>query len=92
MKTKIPKFKSLEEERKFWDTHSITEFMNEFTPAKITFTKPKRKLVSIRLDTEQIESLRQVASHKGIGYLSLIRYWISERIAKEDKTPRPSHN
>lgn len=88
MKSRIPKFKSLEEERKFWDTHSITEFIDELEPAKVEFRRPKKKLISLRLETQQIESLKKVASHKGLGYLSLLRYWITERLSKEHK---PSH-
>lgn len=81
---RIPKFKSLEEERKFWDTHDITEFLGELKPVKVEFKRPKKRLVSLRLDTQQIQSLKEIASHKGLGYLSLIRYWISERISKEN--------
>ena len=83
MKSRIPKFKSLEAERKFWDTHSITDFMDELKPAKVEFVKPKKKLISVRLDTNQIGSLKEIASRKGLGYLSLIRFWISERLSKE---------
>src|ERR1700690_1179561 len=48
---KIPKFKSLEAERVFWDTHSITEFLDELKPVKVEFSRPKKKLISIRLET-----------------------------------------
>lgn len=87
---RIPKFKSLEEERKFWNTHSITDFLDELKPVKVEFAKPKKKLISIRLETPQIESLKQIASRKGLGYLSLIRYWISERLSKEHR-PHLAH-
>lgn len=85
MKKRIPKFKSLEEERKFWDTHSVTEFLDELRPVKVEFTRPRKKLISLRLDVPQIESLKQIAAHKGLGYLSLIRYWINERLSKEHR-------
>ena len=91
MKKQIPKFKSLEEERRFWDTHSITEFIDKLKPVKMEFIRPKKKLISLRLDTPQIESLKEIASHKGLGYLSLIRYWISERLSKEHH-PRLAHH
>ena len=83
MKNKIPKFKTLEAERDFWDTHSITDFMNTLKPVKVEFIRPKKKLISLRLDAPQIESLKEIASHKGLGYLSLIRHWISERLSQE---------
>ena len=85
MKTRIPKFKSLEEERKFWDTHSVTDFLDEFKPAKVKFIKPKKKLVSIRLDADQIEALKSAAVEQGLGYLSLIRVWISQCLKKEHR-------
>ena len=86
MSKRIPKFKSLEEERRFWDTHSITEFLDELKPVKIQFAKPKKKLISLRLEIPQIQSIKEIASHKGLGYLSLLRYWITERLSREHKT------
>lgn len=82
---KIPKFRTLEGERKFWDTHSITDFMDELKPTEVEFVKPKKKLISLRLDAPQIASLKEIASRKGLGYLSLIRYWITERLSQEHK-------
>ncbi|HAH21534.1 MAG TPA: hypothetical protein DCL49_11605 [Candidatus Omnitrophica bacterium] len=72
MKNKIPKFKSLEEERRFWDSHSISDYADELKPAKVKFVRPKKKLISLRLDTPQIESLKEIASRKGLGYLCKI--------------------
>lgn len=87
MKNKIPKFKSLEEERKFWDTHDITEFADELKPARVEFVRPKKKLISLRLETRQIETLKHIASGKGLGYLSLIRLWVTERLSREHLRP-----
>jgi len=92
MKRKIPKFKSLEQERKFWDTHSVTEFLDELKPVKMKFVRPKKKLISLRLDTSQIESVKEVASHKGLGYLSLIRNWIAERLSREYRFLHSHHS
>jgi hypothetical protein len=38
-KSRIPKFKSREEEVRFWDTHDFTDYMKEFTPVKVWFAK-----------------------------------------------------
>jgi CopG antitoxin of type II toxin-antitoxin system len=32
---KIPKFKSKDEEAKFWDTHSFADYWDEFKPVDI---------------------------------------------------------
>ena len=92
MNAKIPKFKSLEEERRFWDSHSITEFMDELKPVKVEFVRPKKKLISLRLDTPQIASLKKIASSRGLGYLSLIRSWITERLSKEHRASHTHTN
>jgi len=42
MKTKdqkIPKFKSIAEETKYWETHSIAEHLREFKPTKVRFKR-----------------------------------------------------
>ena len=84
-KTKIPKFKSGREEARFWETHDVTDFLNELNPVKnkITFPKPQRRLVSMRLPESEIMGLKQVASRKGIGYLTLIRMWVTEKLLVE---------
>ena len=83
-KSKIPKFRSEKEEAEFWDTHSSTEFLDEFKPAHLDFSKAKR-LVSMRLDDKQIEELKKVAAKKGIGYLTMVRMWITERLEQESR-------
>ncbi len=42
-----------------------------------------KKLISVRFDNETIESLKTVARTKGIGYQTLIRIWVNERLAQE---------
>ena len=88
MKNKIPKFKSLEEERRFWDNHSTADFLNELTPVNIKFVRPKKKLISLRLDTPHLARLKEIAATRGIGYLTLMRMWILERLSREH---RPAH-
>ena len=39
MKSAIPTFATHEEEAAFWDTHEITEFLDELTPVKVRFAK-----------------------------------------------------
>ena len=80
----IPRFRSEAEEARFWDTHDSTEFLDEFTPAKVTFVRPKPKmLVSVRIAKPEVELLRRVAARKGLGYGSLIRMWLRERLLTE---------
>ncbi len=88
---KIPKFNTEEEEVNFWDNHSLDEFNEDLTLAEnVKFAKPPKKLVSLRLDSQQIEILKKIATGKGIGYLTLVRMWITEKLKEEITSKRIS--
>lgn len=91
-KSRIPKFKSEEEEANFWDTHDTTEFLDELKEVhNIKFIKPRKRLISVRMDETQIKPLKEIAAAKGIGYLTLIRMWIAERLSRERRSLRTHH-
>ena len=77
---RIPKFKSEEEERRFWETHEIIPYEPGLKKVRITFSKPRKRLISLRLDETQLARLKELASKKGIGYQTMIRIWIQERL------------
>jgi predicted DNA binding CopG/RHH family protein len=79
---KIPKFKSEKEEAEFWATHDSTDYLKETKEVRVEFTRPKKKLVSLRLDEKTIKELKKIATSKGIGYLELIRMWVLEHLNK----------
>ena len=88
---KIPKFNTEEEEVEFWDNHSLDEFNEDLTLAEdVKFAKSRKKLVSLRLDSQQIEILKKIATGKGIGYLTLVRMWITEKLKEEITSKRIS--
>jgi predicted DNA binding CopG/RHH family protein len=82
---KIPQFASEQEEAEFWATHDATEFLDETEPVNTTFVdaRPPKKQISLRLDPEVIEQLKVIAARKGIGYQTLIRMWVMERMGQE---------
>jgi len=79
---KIPKFKSEKEEAEFWASHDSTDFLDETKEVKVKFVRPKKKLVSLRLDEKTIKELKKLAQKKGIGYLELVRMWVLENLGK----------
>ena len=82
---RLPKFKDEREEAEFWDTHDSTEFLEETEPVDVAFVdaRPPKKQISLRLDPDVIERLKAIAARKGIGYQTLIRMWVMERLAQE---------
>jgi predicted DNA binding CopG/RHH family protein len=79
---KIPKFKSEKEEADFWATHDSSDYLTGTKELKVQFIRPKKRLVSLRLDEKTIKELKKIANSKGIGYLELVRMWVLENLNK----------
>jgi len=81
-KSRIPTFKTIEEEAAFWDTHSSEDFADELTPVEdVKFVKARsRKALTVRVDEETFEELTREASEKGIGPSTLARMVILEHL------------
>lgn len=79
-KSKIPEFKSIQEEAKFWDTHSFADYWDEFRPVRVQFAKNLSEGVTVRFDPVTSNKLRVEAHQKGIGPTTLIRMWVLERL------------
>ncbi len=98
-KRKLPNFKSREEEAKFWDTHSMTDYLDELQPADDVFTlapslaekireRSKTRAISLRLPQWVIDGAKRVAKKKGVGYQVLINTWIAEALQREARLSR----
>lgn len=83
--SKIPRFANEQEEAEFWATHNSTKYLDDTEPVDVTFVdaRPSKKQISLRLDANTIEELKAVAQRRGIGYQTLIRMWVMERLAQE---------
>ncbi len=82
---KIPKFKNEEEERKFWFTHSSTDYVDWNKAEKVVFPnlKPSNKVISLRLPESLLSELKLLANQKDVPYQSLIKIFLFERVQKE---------
>jgi len=64
---KLPKFKNLEEERQFWDSHDSTDYLDDFKVAKdVVFVRPKKEVISLRLDPKIVRKLKELADEEGL--------------------------
>lgn len=72
----MKKKKEIRYRAKDWDDSRAVEVLPEKTSVGIS--------TSIRLPAEMIQKLRKVARKKGgIGYQTLLKIWIAERLDKE---------
>jgi len=84
---KIPKFKTNEEAARFWETHSFQDYYRDVKEAEIKFIRRPKKTVALRLDPVDIKSVERIAEHKGLSYTALLRMWIKEHLANEERYP-----
>lgn len=85
MKKKIPIFKSEVEERRFWQNHDSSEYIdwNEAEDVVLPRLKPSTRKISIRLPESMIEELKVLANKRDVPYQSLLKIFLSERINSE---------
>jgi len=93
-KHKLPHFKS-EEEANFWNTHSITDYLDQLeevndvfvlAPAlarKIRERSARNKMISIRLAEWELKKSKEIAHKKNVPYQTLMRSWIDQGIRRE---------
>ena len=82
-KTKpVPVFKSEAEERKFWETHDSTDYIDwsKASPARFPNLKPSTTAISIRLPSGLLEQIKIAANKRDVPYQSLIKMWLEEKI------------
>jgi len=81
----LPKFKSEDEERKFWETADSTKYIDwpQGKPRKLVALKPSLRTISLRLPVSMIEDLKLLANQRDVPYQSLLKVFLAERLAKE---------
>jgi len=80
-KNEIPDFKTIEEARKFWETHSLADFADELEEADdVHFVKRNNLLISLDLEREDLRRLYHLAKEKGTKVNNLIALWVKERL------------
>jgi predicted DNA binding CopG/RHH family protein len=84
-KKQIPRFRSEEDERKFWSKNDSTEFIDWQSGQKRKFPtlKPSLRTISLRLPLSMIEDLKILANKRDVPYQSLLMIFLAERLEKE---------
>lgn len=86
---KIPKFRSEDEERKFWAKVDSTEYINwsEAEIISLPKLKPSTKTISLRLPESMLEEIRTIANKHDVPYQSFIKIILKEKIDEELRKP-----
>ncbi len=78
----VPTFKNEAEERKFWETHDSTDYVDwsQATRARFPNLKPSTQAISIRLPVMLLEQIKIAANKRDVPYQSLIKMWLAEKV------------
>jgi predicted DNA binding CopG/RHH family protein len=78
----VPRFKTEAEERKFWETHDSTDYVDWSKAERVRFPnlKPSTTAISIRLPTGLLERIKIAANKRDVPYQSLIKMWLAEKV------------
>lgn len=77
----IPKFKTIEEEATFWDTHSFADYWDAKKMVKLNYElEPKKSVIHIKVGEGLKEKIERVARTKDISVSALIRMWTVENL------------
>jgi len=83
-RSKIPRFKSREEEAEFWDTHSPLDYGEWKEVKRFKVVRPLAHILGVRLDAKTITKLGAIGRKKGVGASTLARMWLLERLEREE--------
>jgi predicted DNA binding CopG/RHH family protein len=78
----IPKFQNEAEERKFWESHDSTEYLDWSKAKKINLPnlKPSSTSISLRLPNGLLERIKIAANKRDVPYQSLMKTWLAEKL------------
>jgi len=78
----IPTFKNEAEERKFWETHDSTDYLDWSKAQRVRFPnlKPSTAAISLRLPVSLLEQIKIAANKRDVPYQSLIKMWLAEKV------------
>jgi hypothetical protein len=85
----VPQFASETEEAAYWATHElgdeILEAMGPVPDSELPPPRQRTRPVSIRLDESTLSRAKKLAELRHIGYQTLLKEFIIERLYEEEK-------
>ena len=80
----VPAFASEAEERRFWETHDSTAYVDWTKAERVRFPnlKPTTTAISLRLPMPLLERIKIAANKRDVPYQSLIKMWLAEKVGE----------
>ena len=86
----IPEFRSEAAERRFWETHDSTRYVDWSAAEFVRFPnlKPSTETISLRLPAPLLNDLKALANKRDVPYQSLLKVYVADRVAAEWQVTR----
>ena len=85
--SEIPEFKSDEEAAAWFDTHDTSEQMQMMEAAELPFkvarTNFPTRPVDVRVRSDHLDAIQELAERQGVPYQMLIQRWLLEKLSQE---------
>jgi predicted DNA binding CopG/RHH family protein len=86
-KLQLPSFASEQEAAEWFANHDTAPYMDQLEEVQeqiaVTRSNPTKKPVGLRLRSDYLQAIKQVAQRKGIPYQTLIQMWLVEKLSQE---------
>jgi predicted DNA binding CopG/RHH family protein len=80
----IPKLGDEASERRFWENHDSTDYIDwdKAEPVRLPRLKPTSTAISLRLPVPLLERIKMAANKRDVPYQSLIKTWLAEKVGE----------
>jgi predicted DNA binding CopG/RHH family protein len=81
----VPAFANEAEERRFWETHDSTAYVDwsKARHVRMPNLKPTQIAISMRLPMPLLERIKVAANKRDVPYQSLIKMWLAEKVGED---------
>jgi predicted DNA binding CopG/RHH family protein len=78
----IPAFQSEAEERRFWEGHDSTAYVDWSNAERVRLPnlRPSTTSISLRMPVSLLERIKTAAHKRDVPYQSLIKIWLAEKL------------
>jgi predicted HicB family RNase H-like nuclease len=85
---KIPKFKTIAEEARFWDTHDVSDYLSEMKEVKMVYDPSvhKEETLTVRVQAALKRRLETVARSYGVSLSTLLRVWFIDKVKEVESS------
>ncbi len=84
---KLPEFKDEDELAAWVEAHDTAEYMDDLEvfgdEFEIVRTRFSTKPLDVRMRTEHLEAIEELAERRGLPYQALVQRWLLEKLSQE---------